>query len=61
MVLRSYLDVRDQLRANPTLRDEYAQTKKNIAKRTDLKHIRDYSILKNEIIRKILRSAGWSD
>ena len=61
MVLRSYLDVRDQLRSNPALRDEYAQTKKNIAKRTDLKHMRDYSILKNEIIRKILKCAGWSD
>ena len=61
MVLKSYIDVKDTLIADPALREEYGRVKKDIAKSRELRHIRDYSVLKNGIIRKILRKAGWTD
>lgn len=57
--LRNHLGVRDTLRANPALREEYARVKKSAgAMATDLA---EYGQRKNATVQKILAAAGLTD
>lgn len=53
---RNHLGLRDTLRANPDLRDEYARVKLELAARST--NIIDYMIGKGAIIQKILKTSG---
>jgi GrpB-like predicted nucleotidyltransferase (UPF0157 family) len=57
--LRNHLAVRDVLRADKALRDEYAVVKKQAGARLD--DIDDYVAAKNGIVQKILTAAGLTD
>ena len=61
-VHRSYLSLRQTLRKpyNTGLRDEYAMVKLALAER-EWADVMEYSTAKNDVIRKILRRAGWTD
>ncbi|KAF2020141.1 acyl-CoA N-acyltransferase [Aaosphaeria arxii CBS 175.79] len=54
--LRNHLSVRDTLRGNPELRDEYARVKLELAARDT--NIVDYVEAKGDVVQKILRVAG---
>ena len=58
--LRSCLALREKLRANEGLREEYARVKMGLAQR-EYDNVMQYSTLKHPVIRKILREAGWSE
>jgi GrpB-like predicted nucleotidyltransferase (UPF0157 family) len=57
--LRNHRAVRDVLRADQGLRDEYAAVKKQAGARLD--HLDDYVVAKNDIVQKILAAAGLTD
>lgn len=57
---RSYFALRDTLRQEPGLRDEYGAVKLE-ASAGEYQNIMQYATKKNDIIRKILRKAGWSE
>jgi GrpB-like predicted nucleotidyltransferase (UPF0157 family) len=57
--LRNHLAVRDVLRADQGLRDEYAAMKKQAGARLD--NIDDYLAAKNDIVQKILTAGGLTD
>jgi GrpB-like predicted nucleotidyltransferase (UPF0157 family) len=57
--LRNHLAVRDVLRADEALRDEYAVLKKQAGARLD--DIDEYVLAKNGIVQKILTAAGLTD
>jgi GrpB-like predicted nucleotidyltransferase (UPF0157 family) len=57
--LRNHLGVRDVLRADEALRDEYAAVKKQAGARLD--SIDEYVVAKNDIVLKILAAAGLTD
>jgi len=57
--LRNHLAVRDVLRADQTLRDEYAAVKKQAGARLD--DIDEYVLAKNDIVLKILAAGGLTD
>ena len=57
--LRNHLAVRDVLRADEALRDEYAAVKKQAGARLD--DIDEYVLAKNRIVQKILAVAGLTD
>jgi GrpB-like predicted nucleotidyltransferase (UPF0157 family) len=57
--LRNHLAVRDALRADQALRDEYAAVKRRVA--TTAADIDAYGQGKNAIVQKILHAAGLSD
>jgi len=57
--LRNHLAVRDVLRADQILRDEYAAVKKQAGARLD--DIDEYVLAKNGIVLKILAAAGLTD
>ena len=57
---RNYLALRDTLRKEPELRDEYGAVKLE-ASVGEYHNIMQYATKKNVIIRKILRKAGWSE
>jgi GrpB-like predicted nucleotidyltransferase (UPF0157 family) len=59
MVLRSYLDLRETLRADPALRDEYGELKIKLAQQ-EWNDVMEYATAKNGMIRKILLKAGWT-
>jgi GrpB-like predicted nucleotidyltransferase (UPF0157 family) len=59
MVLRSYLDLRDTLRLDTTLRDEYGALKMELAQR-EWADVMEYATAKNGMVRRILEKAGWS-
>ena len=58
--LRSCLALRDTLRVNEGLREEYGRLKMGLARR-EYDNIMQYATLKNPVINKILREAGWSE
>ncbi len=58
--LRSCLALRETLRANEELREEYARLKMGLAQ-IEYDNVMQYATLKNPVIRKILREAGWSE
>ena len=58
--LRSCLALRETLRANEGLREEYARLKMSLAQ-TEYDNVMQYATLKNPFIRRILREAGWSE
>lgn len=62
MIYRSYLSLRETLRKPfyRELRDEYAAVKFELAER-EWEGVMEYSTAKNEIVRKILRRAGWTN
>lgn len=60
MVLRSYLTTRDILKQNAELRQEYENVKRELSK-VQYDQMRQYSVRKNGIIRKILLRGGWTD
>jgi GrpB-like predicted nucleotidyltransferase (UPF0157 family) len=62
VVYRSYLSLRETLRKRyyRELRDEYAAVKFELAER-EWEDVMEYSTAKNEIVRKILRRAGWTN
>ena len=62
VIYRSYLSLRETLRKpyNDDLREEYAGVKMGLAER-EWKDVMEYSTAKNEVVRKILRRAGWTD
>lgn len=53
---RNHIGVRNTLRANPALRDEYAQVKMHLAAKGT--NIIDYTIEKSAVIQKILKVSG---
>lgn len=57
---RNYLALRDTLREEPELRDEYGAVKLEASK-GEYGNIMQYASKKNDVIRKILRKAGWSE
>jgi GrpB-like predicted nucleotidyltransferase (UPF0157 family) len=57
--LRNHIAVRDTLRANPELRDEYAAVKKRLA--ASAANMDEYGQGKDAIVHKILAEAGFSD
>lgn len=57
---RSCLALRDTLRTDWRMREEYGQVKQLLA-RTENQRVMQYSTAKNDVIRKILRKAGWTD
>jgi GrpB-like predicted nucleotidyltransferase (UPF0157 family) len=57
--LRNHLAVRDVLRADQTLRDEYAAVKQQAGARLD--DIDEYVLAKSDIVLKILAAAGLTD
>lgn len=59
MSLRSYLDLRETLRADKVLRDEYGALKMELAKR-EWSDVMEYATAKNSMVRKILQKAGWT-
>ena len=59
MSLRSYLDLRETLRADKALRDEYGALKMELAKR-EWSDVMEYATAKNGMVRKILQKAGWT-
>ena len=59
LALRNHLVVRDTLRADPDLRDEYAAVKKQVGARAA--NIDDYGRGKNAMVQKILARGGLSD
>lgn len=59
LALRNHLAVRDVLRADPALRDEYGAVKLRAAETAV--DIDAYLAAKNEVIERILRRAGLSD
>lgn len=59
MALRSYLDLRDTLRRDTALRDEYGALKMELAQR-EWQDVMEYATAKNGMVRKILEKAGWS-
>lgn len=58
--MRNYLALRDTLRDDPELREEYGKVKLELAL-SQYHNIMQYATLKNDIIRKILKKGGWSD
>lgn len=58
--LRSCLALRETLRVNERLRDEYARVKIGLAQR-EYDNVMQYATLKNPIVNKILREAGWTE
>jgi GrpB-like predicted nucleotidyltransferase (UPF0157 family) len=59
LALRNHLAVRETLRSNTDLRDEYASVKRALAE-ADLGSIDDYVAGKNTVVQKILLAAGMS-
>ena len=59
LIWRSYLDLRETLRVDAELRDEYGALKVKLAQQK-WDDVMEYATAKNEIIRKILKKAGWS-
>ncbi|MGF0118326.1 GrpB family protein [Promicromonospora sp. Marseille-Q5078] len=57
--LRNHLAVRDTLRADPGLRDEYAAVKRQAARTAS--DIDEYILLKSEVLGRILRRGGLSE
>ncbi|CAF9941468.1 hypothetical protein IMSHALPRED_002589 [Imshaugia aleurites] len=57
---RNYLALRDTLRVEPGLRDEYGAVKLE-ASVGEYDNVMQYATKKNGIVRKILRKAGWSE
>jgi GrpB-like predicted nucleotidyltransferase (UPF0157 family) len=57
--LRNHLAVRDSLRADPALRDAYAEVKRRVG--STAADIEDYGRGKNAIVQQILRAAGLTD
>jgi GrpB-like predicted nucleotidyltransferase (UPF0157 family) len=59
MSLRSYLDLRETLRVDKALRDEYGALKMELAKQ-EWSDVMEYATAKNGMVRKILQKAGWT-
>lgn len=59
MSLRSYLDLRETLRVDKALRDEYGALKMELAKQ-GWSDVMEYATAKNGMVRKILQKAGWT-
>jgi GrpB-like predicted nucleotidyltransferase (UPF0157 family) len=59
LALRNHLSVRDTLRADPRLRDEYGQIKRRVGATAD--EIDEYVAGKNATIQQILAAAGFSE
>ena len=59
LALRNHLAVRDALRADPVLRDEYAAVKKAVAR--DAADLAEYGRGKNAVVQRILAAAGLGD
>jgi len=53
--------VRDTLRKDEALRNDYERIKREPAKTTKREDLHMYSVSKTPIIRKILKTAGWTD
>lgn len=58
---RNPITLRDTLRQCPELRNEYERRKRDLAKSTKSENLSQYSPSKGPIIRKILKTAGWTD
>ena len=59
--LRNHLGVRDVLRANPSLRDEYGALKKRLADQFSADEIDEYVEAKSVVLQRILAKAGLSE
>ncbi|MCS6556372.1 GrpB family protein [Curtobacterium flaccumfaciens] len=59
LALRNHLAVRDVLRADPVLRDEYAAVKRRAA--TEAEDIDDYIERKSDVLSRVLRAGGLTD
>jgi GrpB-like predicted nucleotidyltransferase (UPF0157 family) len=59
LALRNHLAVRETLRSNTDLRDEYARVKRTLAEE-ELESIDDYVAGKNTVVQQILQAAGMS-
>ena len=57
--LRNHLAVRDTLRANPALREQYAAVKRRAG--ATAANIEDYGRAKNAVVQQILAAAGLTD
>lgn len=59
LALKNHLSLREVLRSDPALRDEYSRAKRDAGRRAA--DIYDYGALKSETIRTILATAGLPD
>ncbi|WIE64204.1 GrpB family protein [Curtobacterium sp. MCLR17_036] len=59
LALRNHLAVRDVLRSDAVLRDEYAAVKRRAAGRAS--DIDEYIAMKSDVLGRVLRAAGLSD
>lgn len=59
MSLRSYLDLRETLRVDKALREEYGALKMELTKQ-EWSDVMEYATAKNGMVRKILQKAGWT-
>lgn len=60
LLLKAHIDLRETLRGNDALRNEYSRVKRELCKR-DYEQCYQYPEAKDEVIGKILRAAGWTD
>jgi GrpB-like predicted nucleotidyltransferase (UPF0157 family) len=58
VALRNHLDIKRTLMNNEVLREEYGRVKMQLTER-DFAHIGEYAFSKNEILWRILETAGW--
>ena len=58
--LRNHIAIRDLLRRDPVLRDEYSAVKLGLAQR-DFKDVDEYAEAKTDILQKLLITAGFTN
>ena len=64
LAARNYVAVRDTLRGDLALREEYAAVKLKAVEEAGEEgydNVMQYATKKNGVVRKILRKAGWSE
>lgn len=60
LLLKAQIDLRETLRGDAALRDEYSEVKRGLYK-AEYKQCYEYPEAKEGVIGKILRAAGWSE
>jgi len=59
--LRNHRDLKRILMEDAALRREYGERKKELVYEEEVEDVEEYCAGKNKVVRKILRSAGWSE
>ena len=59
--MRNHRDLKRILMGDAALRREYGERKKELVYEEEVEDVEEYCAGKNKVVRKILRSAGWSE